>query len=76
MEQNKNTKTECCGSSVRGKIKAKWNKLTETDLNESEKNMEMLSCKIQKAYGRTKEVVDQEVSEFRKLNCNETAPTK
>lgn len=47
-------------------IKAKWDKLTDTDLNDTEKNLDLLSERVQKAYGHTKDVVDKQVSDFRK----------
>lgn len=72
MDQNKLRKAEsCCGTSVKDQIKAKWDKLTDNDCNESEKHMDGLSRRIQKAYGRTKEVADREVSEFRKSIASE-----
>ena len=55
---------------LKGKMKAKWGKLTDNDLTEIEGNMEMLSGKLQKAYGKTKEEVEKEVREFRKSSSS------
>lgn len=74
MEQN--TKIQSSGKSVHAQIKAKWNKLSESDISESEKNLEALSEKVQKTYGRAKDVVDREVSEFRKSLPTEPAQNK
>jgi uncharacterized protein YjbJ (UPF0337 family) len=50
---------------LKGKIKAKWGRLTDQDLTEVEGNMEALSGKLQKVYGRSREEADKEVREFR-----------
>ena len=40
---------------LKGKIKAKWGKLTDDDLEEAKGNLEVVKGKIQKAYGYKKE---------------------
>jgi len=73
MEQK--TKESGRPSTVKAQIKAKWDKLTEGDIREVEQHMEMLSDKVQKAYGRSKEVVDREVAEFqRTCGCESAQP--
>lgn len=50
---------------TRETIKAKWNKLSEEDLNEIDRDQTELSAKIQTVYGRTKPVADKEVADFK-----------
>jgi len=63
-------------TSIKGQIKAKWNKLSDQDVSDSEKNMKELSGRIQKAYGRTKDAADKEISEFKKTLPSEQDRTK
>jgi len=46
---------------LKGKIKSKWGKLTDDDLDQVEGNLEMLSGRIQKTYGLTREQVEREL---------------
>jgi uncharacterized protein YjbJ (UPF0337 family) len=46
---------------VKGKVKAKWGKLTDDELDEAAGNYEVLCGKIQKAYGQTREEVEQDL---------------
>jgi uncharacterized protein YjbJ (UPF0337 family) len=46
---------------LKGKIKSKWGKLTDDELDQIEGNREMLSGRIQKTYGLTREEVDREL---------------
>ena len=47
-----------------GKIKEKWGKLTNDDLDQAEGNTEYLAGKIQERYGIAKDVADKQVKEF------------
>lgn len=51
---------------LKGKLKAKWGKLTDDDLDVAEGNSEYLAGKIQERYGHAKDDVDREVREFSK----------
>jgi uncharacterized protein YjbJ (UPF0337 family) len=46
---------------IKGKVKAKWGKLTDDELDEAEGNYDMLCGKIQKAYGQTREEVEKDL---------------
>jgi uncharacterized protein YjbJ (UPF0337 family) len=50
---------------LKGKIKAKWGKLTDDDLKEAQGNMEIIAGKLQKSYGYAKEKAEEELKEFR-----------
>jgi uncharacterized protein YjbJ (UPF0337 family) len=47
-----------------GKIKEKWGKLTNDDLNQLEGNSEYLAGKIQERYGIARDAADKQVKEF------------
>lgn len=53
-------------SELKGKIKTKWSKLIDTDIDGFKGNLDLISAKIQKAYGYTKDVADQEYKDFKK----------
>jgi uncharacterized protein YjbJ (UPF0337 family) len=46
---------------VKGKIKAKWGKLTDDEIDQAEGNYEVLCGKIQKAYGLSREEVEKDL---------------
>lgn len=50
---------------LKGKIKAKWAKLADNDIDEIKGNMENIAGKIQKAYGYAKERAEQEYKDFK-----------
>ena len=50
----------------KGKIKEKWGKLTDDDLNEIRGNKEALIGKIQSRYGYAKEKAEEELAHFKK----------
>ncbi|MEP6938738.1 MAG: CsbD family protein [Rudaea sp.] len=47
-----------------GKIRAKWGKLTDDDLQQAEGNSEYLSGRIQERYGIAKDVAQAQINEF------------
>lgn len=47
-----------------GKIKAKWNKLTDDDLGEAAGNSQYLAGKVQERYGIAKDEAEKQVDEF------------
>lgn len=51
---------------IKGKIKSKWAKLTDNDIDEVEGNLENLAGKIQKKYGYAKEKAEEEFKSFKK----------
>ena len=53
---------------IKGKIKEKWGKLTDDDLQEAEGHRDYLAGRIQERYGIAKDKALEQVSEFeRKL---------
>ncbi len=50
---------------LKGKIKTKWAKLTDNDIDEAKGNMESIAGKIQKVYGYAKEKAEQEYKDFK-----------
>jgi uncharacterized protein YjbJ (UPF0337 family) len=47
---------------IKGKLKERWGKLTDDELNQVEGNYEMLCGKIQKAYGLSRDEVERDLS--------------
>jgi uncharacterized protein YjbJ (UPF0337 family) len=47
---------------MKGKVKAKWGKLTDDELDQVEGNYEVLCGKIQEAYGLSREEVERDLS--------------
>ena len=51
---------------TKGKIKSKWSKLADADVDSFKGNMDLIAEKIQKAYGYTKDKAEQEYKDFKK----------
>ncbi len=51
---------------LKGKIKTKWEKFGEPELESFKGNMHSISEKIQKTYGYTKDKAEQEYKDFQK----------
>ena len=49
---------------IRGKVKARWGKLTDDELDRVEGNYDILCGKIQKAYGLSREEVERDISQL------------
>lgn len=47
---------------MKGKVKARWGKLTDDELDQIEGNYEMLCGKIQEAYGLSRDEVERDLS--------------
>lgn len=47
---------------VKGKVKAKWGKLTDDEIDQIEGNYEQLCGKVQEAYGLSRDQVEKEIS--------------
>ena len=71
----KQEKVKKFGPKLKRKIQAKWKKLSDLDLDQTEKSPEALSAKIQTVYGRDKVSVDQEILEFRKSLKRKPSPS-
>lgn len=51
---------------LKGKIKSKWSKLVEADLESFKGNMHLICEKVEKTYGITKDKAQQEFHDFKK----------
>jgi uncharacterized protein YjbJ (UPF0337 family) len=51
---------------LRTKIKAKWGKFVDTDIDAFKGNMHLIVDKVQKVYSCTKEKAEQEYNDFKK----------
>jgi uncharacterized protein YjbJ (UPF0337 family) len=49
---------------VKGKIKAKWGKLTDSEIEQIEGNYDQLCGKIQKAYGISREQAERDLKQM------------
>lgn len=47
---------------MKGKVKARWGKITDDELDQIEGNYELLCGKIQEAYGLSREEVERDLS--------------
>lgn len=47
---------------VKGKLKERWGKLTDDELDRVEGNYDMLCGKIQKAYGMSRDEVERDIA--------------
>lgn len=50
---------------LKGKIRQKWSKLTDDEVDSIKGNLQELTGKIQRAYGMAKEKAEQEFEEFK-----------
>lgn len=51
---------------IRSKIKTKWDKFADADLDGFKGNMHLIPEKVQKTYGIAKDKAEQEYSDFKK----------
>ncbi|RED11122.1 CsbD family protein [Pontivivens insulae] len=49
---------------IKGKVQAKWGKLTDDEIDQADGNRDVLEGKIQERYGHSKEHAKREVNEF------------
>jgi uncharacterized protein YjbJ (UPF0337 family) len=49
---------------VKGRVKERWGKLTDDELDQIEGNYDILLGKIQKAYGLSRDEVERDLSRF------------
>lgn len=50
---------------LKGKIKAKWGKLTDNEIDTLEGNIDQIKGKIQKTYGHSVDQAEKEFNEFK-----------
>jgi uncharacterized protein YjbJ (UPF0337 family) len=53
---------------MKSKIKSKWSKLADAEVESFKTNMDLITDKIQKAYGYTKDKAEQEYRDFKKAS--------
>ncbi len=63
MEENKQNTD---WTELKGKIKTKWSKLADSDVDGFKGNLDLIADKIQTTYGYTKDKAHQEYSDFKK----------
>ncbi len=51
---------------MKGKIKTKWNKFSDTDIDGFKDKMHLISEKVQKVYSISKEKAEDEYKDFKK----------
>ena len=56
---------------LRGKIRQRWARLTEDQLNVIDGKREQLAGKIQELYGLTRDEVDRQIHEFEQQNMGQ-----
>jgi uncharacterized protein YjbJ (UPF0337 family) len=61
---------------IKGKIKARFEKLNDDAIESAKDNLELLSSKIQTAYGYAKEHAERELAGFKASLHTATAPEK
>lgn len=61
-----NDKATAEWTDLKGKIKSKWSKLADTDVDSFKGNMHLIADKVQTAYGYTKDKAQQEYNDFKK----------
>lgn len=49
---------------IKGKVQAKWGKLTDDEIDQADGNRDVLEGKIQERYGKSKEEAKQDVNSF------------
>jgi len=59
-------KTHVEWTELKGKIKLKWDKFIESDIEGLKGNLPLIAEKLQKIYGYTKDKADQEFADFKK----------
>jgi len=58
---------------LKGKVKEKWGKLTDSDLDVIDGRREQLLGKLQERYGIAREEADRQLKEF-DMTCRQTGP--
>jgi uncharacterized protein YjbJ (UPF0337 family) len=58
---------------LKGKVKEKWGKLTDSDLDVIDGRREQLLGKLQERYGIAREEADHQLKEF-DITCRQTGP--
>lgn len=63
-------------TTLKGKIKTKWDKFVDTDIDGFKDNMDLIVEKVQKVYGVTKDKAQQEYADFKKTLDAKSAETE
>ena len=63
-------------SDIKAKIKTKWSKFSENELESFKGNLDKVSAQIQKTYGVAKEQAEKEFGEFKKTLQSMKTPEK
>lgn len=63
-------------SETKTKIKSKWPKLNDNDIEASKKQLDLIVTKIQMAYGYNKDTAQKEFDEFKKSLLSESQTKK
>lgn len=61
-----NDKAAAGWTDLKGKIKSKWSKLADADVDSFKGNLHLITDKVQAAYGYTKDMAQQEYNDFKK----------
>ena len=69
-------KTQTEWTELKGKIKQKWNKLADADVESFKGNMQAIPAKLQSAYGYTKDKADAEFAELNETLRATPAPVE
>lgn len=64
MSTDNKPKTEW--KDIKGKIKTKWAKLEDSDIDKFKDNLHLVTAKVQTVYGMTKDKAEQEYNDFKK----------
>ncbi len=60
---------------LKGKIKTRWKKFVDTDVDKFRGNMHLVAARVQSVYGITKDKAEQEYNDFKKtLEAATAAP--
>jgi len=70
-----NNQAEGSWSEIKAKIKTKWSKFSDQDLESFKGNLQLVKVRIQKVYGYTKDQVEREFNEFRDSIQKPASPT-
>jgi uncharacterized protein YjbJ (UPF0337 family) len=72
---NQQTATQPNWVEIKGKIKAKWGKFAESELESFKDNLHLIVDKVQTTYGMTKDKAELEYAEFKKTLTAKSSAT-
>ena len=60
---------------IKGRIKSKWGKFVDADVESFKGNLHLIAAKVQSVYGMTKDKAEMEYADFKKaLDAKPTPP--